>query len=312
MTDIAMMTNSHAPFPATTPIDASIATDELRPLVKAISEEKHEFQPNILGKRVKDDIDLEILNFYSLKDNNLSFSLNPKAASLVTFMKYQGGEFVEVKSSSSYNSSMCLRDMKKAISAALDSCITQSNAEEDVVPSPPRPSPRRDVMAAENSSQGKSVSPKSTPPKGVVEGNTEISEDITSVSKGSKGQTDSPKNNMGSKGTHTGSKGTHTGSKSTNTGSKGTPDVPKLSEKSKKTPEKAKQKTTEVPKEKPQPTKEKIEENPEKLAQTRVKKIKVPDEESLKFANRQREIQKMKKELKERLKREGKDGREDF
>ena len=305
MTDIAMMTNSHAPFPATTPIDASIATDELQPLVKAISEEKHEFQPNILGKRVKDDIDLEILNFYSLKDNNLSFSLNPKSASLVTVMKYQGGEFVEVKSSSSYNSSMCLRDMKKAISAALDSCITQSNAEEDVVPSPPRPSPRRDVMAAENSSQGKSTSPKSTPPKRVVEGNTGISEDITSVSEGSKGQTDSPKNNIGSK-------GTHTGSKSTNTGSKGTPDVPKLSEKSKKTPEKAKQKTTEVPKEKPQPTKEKIEEKPEKLAQTRVKKIKVPDEESLKFANRQREIQIMKKELKERLKREGKDGREDF
>ncbi|CAB3993217.1 Hypothetical predicted protein [Paramuricea clavata] len=308
MTNIAMMTNSHAPLPATTPIDASIATDKLQPLVKAISEEKHVFQPNILGKRVKDDINLEILNFYSLKDNNLSFSLNPKPASLVTVMKYQGGEFVEVKSSSSYNSSMCLRDMKKAISAALDSCITQSNAEEDVVPSPPRPSPRRDVTAAENSSQGKSVSPKSTPPKRVVEDNTGTSEDITSVSEGSKGQTDSPKNNIGSKGTHTGSKGAHTGSKGTHTGSKATPEVPKLSEKSKKTPEKAKQKTTEVPKEKPQPAKEKIEEKPEKPAQTRVKKIKVPDEESIKFANRQREIQKMKKELKERLKREGKDG----
>ena len=302
----AAVTNGHAPFPSTTQTDETIASNDLQsqPLVKAISEEKHLFQKNILGKTVKDDMNLEILNFYSQKENRLNFLLNPlmpKPASLVTVMKFQQGEFVEVKTSSSYNSSMCLRDMKKAITAALNSCISQSNEEELVESSQPCASSSQDMLStnsAENNPQGKNVSPKKTPPKKVVEGNTGTSGNITSTSDASKNQSSFPKSNTGSKGK---------GQKSN--GAKGTTEAQKAVEKSGKTPEKAKEKTAEAPKDK-QLTKEKVE--PGKPAQTRVKKPKIPDEESIKFANRQREIQRMKKELKERLKREGKDGKKCF
>ena len=295
MTSVAV-TNGHTPFPSTTQTDETIATNDLQsqPLVKAISEEKHLFQKNILGKTVKDDMNLEILNFYSEKENRLNFLLNPlmpKPASLVTVMKFQQGEFVEVKTSSSYNSSMCLRDMKKAITAALNSCISQSNEEEPS--SQPCANSGQDMLStnsAENNPPGKNVSPKKTPPKKVVEGTTGTIGNITSTSDASKSQlSSSPKSNTGCKGK---------GQKSTSNGAKAV-------EKSGKTPEKAKMKTAEAPKDK-QLTKEKVE--PSKAAQTRVKKPKIPDEESVKFANRQREIQRMKKELKERLKREGKDG----
>ncbi len=303
------ITNGHAPFPATAQTDETIAANEVnelqsQPLVKAISEEKHASQKNILGKTVKDDMNLEILNFYSQKENRLNFLLNPlvpKPVSLVTVMKFQHGEFVEVKTSSSYNSSMCLRDMKKTIAAALDSCISQSDVEEPEVPSQPQSSPGRDFLTnnsdAENNSQGNNASPKRTPPKRVVEDNAGTSENITSTSEGSKGQSYAPKSNIGSKGK---------GPKGTNNGPKGTTEASKIPVKSEKKTEKAKEKTAEVSKEK-QPAKS--EARAEKTAQTRVKKPKIPDEESIKFANRQREIQRMKKELKERLKREGKDGR---
>ena len=301
MTSVAV-TNGDAPFPSTTQTDETTATNDnqSQPLVKAISEEKHLFQKNILGKTVKDDMNLEILNFYSQKENRLNFLLNPlmpKPASLVTVMKFQQGEFVEVKTSSSYNSSMCLRDMKKAITAALNSCISQSNEEEPS--SQPCASSCQDMLSnssAENNPQGKNVSPKKTPPKKVVEGTTGTTGNITSTTDASKSQSNSPKSNTGSKAK---------GQRSTSNGAKGTTEAQKAVEKSGKTPEKAKEKTVEAPKYK-QLTKEKVE--PSKPAQTRVKKPKIPDEESIKFANRQREIQRMKKELKERLKREGKDG----
>ena len=311
MTSVAI-TNGHAPVPATTQADETIAADDLQsqpPLVKAISEKKHLFQKNILGKTVKDDMNLEILNFYSQKENKLNFLLNPlipKPASLVTVVKFQQGEFVEVKTTSSYNSSMCLRDMKKAITAALDSCITQPDNEEPAESNQTwTASSGQDMLStnsAENNPQGMNVSPKKTPPKKAVEGNTATIGDISNTPEASKAQSNSPKSNAGSK-----------GKKGTNNVPKGTTEPHKTVEKSgkakEKTPEKVKEKTAEASKDK-QLAKMKVEIG--KPAQVRVKKPKIPDEESIKFANRQREIQRMKKELKERLKKEGKDGKKCF
>ena len=311
----APLTNSHAPFPAATQTVAPIAMVELQsqPLVKAISE-KHAPLQNILGTQVKDDMNLEILEFDTLKENRLNFSLNPfvsKPASLVTVVKFEQGEFVEVKSPSSYNSSMSLWDMKSAIAAALDSSIIQSGVEAPVTISPPRSSQRQDVAmndAAENSSQGKNTSPKKSPQRKVVEGNTATNGNISGTPGDSKVKPASPKGIAGSK-------RNHTGAKSTSGETKGTTEGAKTTEKrQRKTPEKMKEKTSDAPKEKAQPAKAKVEAAPTKPvqakpAQTRVKKIKIPDEESIKFANRQREIQRLKKELKEKLKREGKDGK---
>ena len=299
------MTNSHAPFSAMS-LDTSISTKESQPLVKALTKEKHAFLKNFLGKSLKDEMNSEISDFH--KDNQPKFSLNhllPKQASLVTVVRFQKGEFVEVNNLSSYNSSMCLRDMKNAISAALESCITQSNPE--AASSPAQPSSLNDVTAKtanENSSQEKSVSLKQTRPKAQVvdEGNIVTAGNIAGTSEVSK--PDSPLENSGIKVAALGSKGPLSKPKSTS-------EVP-LVEKQKKTPEKIK--TDEIPKVKPQPNKGKVEPppkpKPSKPAQVRVKKPKIPDEESIKFANRQREIQRMKKELKERLKREGKEGKD--
>ncbi|XP_028406264.1 uncharacterized protein LOC114528751 [Dendronephthya gigantea] len=296
-------TKSHTPFSAMSQ-DASISTKEPQPLVKALTEEKHAFLRNFLGKSLKDEMNSEILDFH--KDNRPKFCLNPglpKPASLVTVVRFQKGEFVEVNNLSSYNSSMCLRDMKNAISAALDSCITQANPE--IAPRPAQTNPLNDVTAKnanENSSQEKSITTKQTQPKtlGVDEGDIGTAGNTTGTSEGSK--PDSPKGNSGGKGATVGYKGTQSRPKSTS-------EAPPA-EKLKKTPEKVK--TDEVPKGKLQTNKGKVEAPPKpkasKPAQVRVKKPKIPDEESIKFANRQREIQRMKKELKERLKKEGKEG----
>ena len=259
----------------------------------------------------KDDMDLEILEFDTLKENRLNYSLNPfvsAPASLVTVVKFKQGEFVEVKSPSSYNSSISLWDMKSAIAAALDSSIVQSGAEVPVRESPPRSSPAQDVVmneAPENNTQPKNATPKKSSPSKFVEGNTGRNENIASTSGDSKGKPGSPKGNAGSKGQPKGTSGE----------TKGTTEGGKLPEKrQRRTPEKVKEKNTNVSKEKAQPAKAKVEAAPAKPAQAkppqiRAKKIKIPDEESIKFANRQREIQRLKKELKEKLKREGKDGK---
>lgn len=301
------VTNGHTPFLPVVQGETSMPSKDLQPqpLVKAISEEKYPFLWNILGKKVKDDMNMEILDFHS-KGTFAVNPLQPKSSSLVTFIKFQQGEFVEVNSSSSYNSSMCLRDMKNAITTALDSCISQSNPELSGATGPPRSSPRRDMSANnanESCSQEKSKSPKRSSPKTlrVAEDNTGTSDNITNTLESSK---DSPK------GSSAGSKGTYVELEGATEGQK------EVAEKSKKMPGKVKEKSSELPKEISQPSKEKLEPfkpKPAKPAQaTRVKKLKIPDEESIKFANRQKEIMRMKKELKERLKREGKDGKAIF
>ena len=309
------MSNVSVPFSATTqtgPVTA-VSESQSQPLVKAISEEKHACLKDItFSKRVKDDMNLELVNYDSLEKSRLNFSLNPfvpKPSKLVTVMKFQRGEFIEVESPSSYNTAMSLRDMKKAITAALDSCISQSDVEMSVVPSTPRTIPRQPEVlnnsTVENSSQGKTISPKKTPPKRMIEDDAGINENIMSTFVDNKGKPVLQKGGVSSKGSRGAPKGT-------SGVPKGAIEGPKVSEKQKKTPEKMK--VAEIPNEKLQPAKVRVDvpppkPKPLKLPQARVKKVKIPDEESIKFANRQREIQRMKKELKERLKREGKDGK---
>ena len=106
-------------------------TTKAQPFVSKISNGKHKFLQNGNLKRKRDiyTLDLSGNNLEDFKHSPVESPASPsfpKCARMVTALKYQNGDFVEVQSSSSmYNSPMSLRDMRNAIIASLESYINQ-------------------------------------------------------------------------------------------------------------------------------------------------------------------------------------------
>ena len=259
------------PFPASSP-----AKHDVLPVVRAITEEKAEEN----GK------------FDSpLKENFLNLSFVSKSSNLVTVMKYHKGEFVSVKSPSTYNSSISFGDMKKALTEALDSCINQSNVE--------APSAEPTIPHVEMGPAPDVVNPipKKTP-SNVNLGPGNLGDNVNK-----------------SKHTHIIPQGEKVSDDVTNKAPPKKIDK-RAPRKPKNVRQMRKERVTEVSMTKTPLTKEtagtavvpNAKVKTDRPPQVRVKKLKIPHEESIKFANRQREIQQMKRELKERLRREGKNG----